>query len=140
MGFLELFTGGTLGTALGAVGALTEKFITQRMANAEKERERDHIRQMFDLQMQADAKQHEQELSITTTEGDYKTFDSSIQHDMGLHKDTSKWVRNVLSFFRPLLCVTLIYVAMQDPQFVTLAAMSVGWFFGSRSGHIGPQK
>lgn len=134
---LEIITG--LSGVLGGVGALAEKVLVQKMAMQEKKDEREHIREMHKLSAQSNAAEAQAGLAIARQQGDNESFKQSMVNAMTITEGASQWVKNALAFFRPCLAVYLLYLTNGNPDFAPMAAAAVMWFFGSRSGHIGPR-
>lgn len=150
MAWLDLFTSGGIGAAVGAVGGVAEKLISKRMDQRAKKDEYAHIEAMHSLRMEADAAQAAQGLRETITTGEYAGLTASIEHDAkfkfldlgGLttvHPNIAAGiyimqasVNAIRALFRPGLTLYALYLATTDPLFMGLASAATLWWVGSR--------
>lgn len=113
--FLAVASGGAtglLGTALGMVNGFLEhrRDVENRRLDMEAAvAERGHELRLHELNQQARAQETEAELAIVSQRGSFEGLTASIQHDQSMG-NTSQWVNDFRSLFRPGLTLALMAV------------------------------
>lgn len=136
MSWIDIFTGGGVGTAIGAIGSLGEKYMTRHLEIKKLAMENEHVLALHKLTMEADQLKADQDLMIHQVRGDYKGLSESITHDASLKSD-NPIVNGLRAMFRPAVTATLIYISwdvgVPPETFATFTGLAIAWWFGSRS-------
>lgn len=133
---LTALSSGGLGAIVGSVGGIAEKVWSKKLDAELKGKEWEHVENMHELQIKADAAKASQDLEIADVQGDWSALNESIKAEAGI-TGTSQWVNDTRALVRPLLTVLVLLLAVMEPVFMNLATMSVAWWFGSRGSAEG---
>ena len=99
-------SGGLFGI-LGSVVGVVAKHYQEKARQAWEQKKWSHEETMHTLQMQANAQKIEGEIAIASSEGAWEGLNTSIEADAVGSKNTSRWVANIKSLFRPFLTLVL---------------------------------
>lgn len=94
---------GLFGSVLGQVSKYFQKKQEWQMQKDKWAYEKD----MQKLQMEARAEETEQEIALVSQQGAWNGLDASIKAEMSTNGNTSQWVTDSKSLFRPVLTLLL---------------------------------
>lgn len=132
---IDILTSGGLGTAIGAIGSLGDKFLTRKIELEKLKLEYRHVKSMHMLQAQQEQRKAEYDLLEAEIKGEYVGLESSIKHDMSIEK-VHPVANTVRALFRPFITTVLVLAVYTHPQpelFSGFAGLSIAWWMGSRS-------
>ena len=104
-------SGGGLFGLLGSVVGAFAKYKQEQQRQAWEEKQQQYELQLLDMQMKQRAQETEHELAIVAQEGSWAGMKSSQELAMS-HGETSVWVNNLKSLFRPFLTLTLWIISL----------------------------
>lgn len=137
MELLDIFTGGGIGAAVGAVASSVEKYFTRKAEAVAKREDNRHIEAMQSRQHQFDALMAEKDLLGEQIEADSATLIASYNHDSSF-ENTSPWVANIRALVRPLSVAGTGILAIWHPEFFASFMMTLTWYFSSRTRSAPP--
>ena len=136
MSWLDILTSGTIGSALGAIVGVGDKYLTHTMALKTKKVENAHIEKMHGLQSEQDRYMAEQKLIETSITADQAILVGSYEHDSSF-KDTSPWVNNIRALVRPVSLGIGFALTVYNPVvFSGFLGTMISWWYASRTRTI----
>jgi len=139
MNLIDILTTGGIGSAIGAVAGLGEKWVLGKQEAAAKAAERAHILEMQRLQMQHESNQAEQELRKAEIVSSGEVWVESFKHDAGIGQ-TSVWVNNTRAMVRPAALLGCYIGVMINPiVFAGYFGTALGWWYASRGRAAQPR-
>ena len=132
MDLLDIFTGGTLGSAIGAFVGVGEKVVAQYWDLKAKKLEYSHVEKMHEMQFAQEQERAKNELVVAQLNADTQMMEGSFQHDSSI-QNTAQWVSNIRALVRPASIALGFGFTVYDPAtFFPLLSLMVAWYFASR--------
>lgn len=126
-GLIDLLTGGSLGAVFGGL----QRVVETKMSNSLKKEEFKHIEAMQSLQFQHDLRMARQQLMVEEIKSIASHTQATFDHEVNFKP--AQWVDNIRALIRPMLTVTVIWMAYIKPdEFLSLASAVILWWFSSR--------